>query len=196
MKKIFQVYAAAVLSFAFAVAAQANEYVLDTGHSSINFAVTHLMISEVKGGFTDYRGTVQYDPADVSKTEVDVTIQVASIDTHLEARDNHLRSADFLDAEKFATSTFKSTMAKKEDDGSVTLVGDLTMRGVTMKVSLPVKITGPVKSPMGGEVIGLSGEFIVNRSEFGIAWNKDMDGGGVVVGNDVKISINAEAKRE
>ncbi len=195
MKKVFQVFAVAVLSFVFAVAAQADEYILDTGHSSINFAVTHLMVSETKGGFTDYRGIVKYDPADVSKTEVDVTIQVASLNTHLEARDNHLRSADFLDAEKFATITFRTTMAKKEDDGTVTLVGDLTLHGVTIKVSIPVKITGPVKSPMGGEVIGLSGEFIVNRSEFGVAWNKDMEGG-VVVGNDVKVSINAEAKKQ
>lgn len=195
MKKLFQFLAALVLSFTFAVAAQANEFIIDTGHTSINFAVTHLMVSEVKGGFTDYRGTVNYDPADVFKTVVDVTIQAASINTHLEARDNHLRSADFLDSEKFAAITFKSTMAKKEDDGSITLVGDLTIRDVTKRISIPVKIAGPVKSPMGGEVIGVSGEFIVNRSEFGVAWNKDMEGG-VVVGNDVKVSINAEAKMQ
>ena len=174
----------------------AAEFVLDTGHSSINFAVTHMMISETKGGFNDYRGTVTYDPADVSKTQVDVTIQAVSINTHLEARDNHLRGPEFFDTEKFPTITFKSVMAEAKDDGSLIIVGDLTIRDVTKRISIPVKIMGPVKSPYGESVIGVSGELTVDRSEFGVAWNKDMDGGGVVVGNDVKVSINIEAKAQ
>ena len=196
MKKILQVFLGAMFAAVLSTAVYADSYVVDTGHSSINFAVTHMMVSQVKGGFTDYLGNLKYDPADLSKTEVDVTIQTASVNTGLEQRDNHLRSADFFDAEKNPKITFKSVLAKADESGIITVVGDLTLHGVTQRISVPVKISGPVKTPMGGEVIGVSGDLVVNRSEFGVAWNKDMENGGVVVSNEVKVTVNFEAKKQ
>ena len=173
----------------------AESYRIDPAHSSLSFAVKHLTVSTVTGQFADFSGTVQYDPADPTTFMTEVTIKTSSIDTHQEKRDAHLKGADFFDAEKYPAITFKSkTLTGKED--SYTLAGDLTMHGVTKEVSIPVTILGPVNSPMGGKVLGISGETTINRQDFGISWNKTLDSGGYVVGNDVKIIVNIEAGKK
>ncbi len=166
----------------------AEVYKIDPAHSSIEFTVTHLMVSEVKGGFGDYAGTITYDKTDPKTFATEATIKTASIDTHQSKRDEHLKSADFFDAENFPTITFKS---KQLTDS--TLTGDLTIRGVTKQISMPVKINGPVNSPMGAKVIGLSGSTKINRQDFGVSWNKALDSGGYVVGDEVTINVSFEA---
>jgi len=173
----------------------ADVYTIDPAHSSVNFGIAHMMISEVQGTLTDVAGTVELDKENLADTKIDVTIQAKSINTHVEARDNHLRSADFLDVEQFPTITFKSTMVKEQDGGWV-VVGDLTLHGITKRTSFPIKISGPITHPMDGTmVIGLSGNLTIDRQEFGVTWNKQMDNGGWVVGSEVKISFHAEAKK-
>ena len=202
-------------------AAAADSYQIDSAHSSFGFSVKHLTVSTVTGEFTDYSGTIQFDPKDPSAFMSEVTIKTASIDTRQKERDHHLRSADFFDAEKFPVISFKSkkltpgsgALEKPRDPtvgapgladtmnpqlfiGVYRLTGDLTMHGVTKEISIPVMISGPVKSPMGGEVIGLSGETTINRQDFGISWNKALDSGGWMVGDEVKISVNLEAHKK
>ena len=187
---------AGLLVIAAAVPASAAEaYTIDPVHSSIGFAVKHLMVSEVKGEFTDYEGTVVYDPENVAATQINVVIQAASIDTRLKQRDDHLRSSDFLKTDEFPLITFNSRGVNKTEN-NVVIVGDLTIRGVTKTVSIPAQISGPFANPLGGgEVIGIIGETVINRQDFGVSWNKAMDSGGYVVGDDVKLVISVEAKK-
>jgi polyisoprenoid-binding protein YceI len=168
---------------------------MDPVHSNIVFAVRHMMVSEVKGEFTDYEGTVVYDPEDVAGTKIDVVIRAKSIDTRLQQRDEHLRSSDFLKTDEFPFITFKSRGVNKTDR-DVVIVGELTIRGLTKTISIPAQISGPYANPLGGgEVIGIVGETVINRQDFGVSWNKAMDTGGYVVADDVKLMISVEAKR-
>ena len=173
----------------------ADTYTIDPSHSSIGFSVKHMVVSTVTGAFGDFTGNVTYDPADMAAFKADAAIQVKSIDTRQPKRDDHLRSADFFDAEKFPTITF---MAKKLDKegAQMLMAGDLTMKGVTKEVSVSVSIEGPVKGMGGASVIGLSGSFILNRQDYGVSWNKTLDNGGFVVSNDVKVDINIEAHQQ
>lgn len=174
--------------------AQAALYRADQVHSTIGFTVKHLMVSEVKGEFTDYQTLINFDSNDLKSSNVDVTIQVSSINTRNEKRDKHLKTSEFFDADNHPTITFKSTDITKTDNG-YTISGDLTIRGVTKAISIPCAINGPVKNPMGeGEdVIGINGKATINRQDFGVSWNKEMDQGGYVVGNDVTIDVELEA---
>ncbi len=189
-----------ILSFTFGVALAivststiwAANYELDNSHSSVAFEVSHLMVSTTKGEFTDYSGKIVFNKDDLKSFVADLTIKAESIDTRNKQRDDHLRSADFFDVAKFDTITFKSKKLEAAGD-DYQLTGDLTMHGVTKEISLPLKISGPVKNPFGGTAIGLSGQTTINRKDFGILWNKDLDNGGVVVGEDVKVIINLEA---
>lgn len=184
--------AAAGILMASQAFAQAPVYTIDTAHASIGFSVKHMMISTTTGVFKDFAGTIAFDPADLSSSKVDVTIQAKSIDTHQEKRDEHLRNADFFDVEKFPTITFVSK-SLGGTNGAYALVGDLTMKGVTKEVTIPITIVGPVKGAMGGNVIGLSGQFILNRQDYGVTYNKTLDAGGLAVGNDVTVNVNLEA---
>jgi len=177
-------------------AGAADTFQIDRAHSSLGFAVKHLTVSTVKGEFTDYSATIQFDPKDPSAFVAEVNIKTSSIDTRQQKRDEHLRSADFFDAEKFPTISFKSKKVQGNEAGSYVITGDLTMHGVTKEISIPVMISGPVKGPMGGDVIGLSGETTINRQDFGISWNKALDSGGWMVGDEVKISVNLEAHKK
>ncbi len=170
----------------------AEVYEIDPAHSSLNFAVKHLTVSTVTGQFIDYSGTIQYDPAEASSFMSEVNIKASSIDTRQEKRDAHLKSADFFDVEKYPAITFKSKRLTAQG-GSYAITGDLTMHGVTKEISIPVIISGPVNSPMGAKVIGLSGETTINRQDFGISWNKTLDSGGFMVSDEVKITVNIEA---
>jgi len=162
---------------------------IDGSHSTAEFSVRHLMITNVKGRFGTLSGTVDYDPEKPEASQIDVTIDATSIDTRDEKRDAHLRSPDFFDVEKFPSLTFKSTSVKKTDDGFAA-TGDLTIHGVTKPVTLEVE--GPSdqsKDPWGNTRIGASATAKINRKDFGLNWNAALEAGGVLVGEQVKISI-------
>lgn len=164
---------------------------IDPSHTQAEFAVRHLMISTVKGRFGDVQGVVRTDEADPSRSSIDVTISVASIDTREPQRDAHLRSADFFDAENFPQLTFRSTGIEGAGD-SFKVAGDLTIRGTTRPVVLDVTSEGRAKDPWGGERAGFSATAKIKRSEFGLTWNQLLEAGGVAVGDDVKISVDVE----
>ena len=168
-----------------------TRWAIDPAHSSVEFAVRHLMISTVKGRFADVQGTVILDPDDLSSAEVDVTIGAASIDTRMSQRDDHLRSGDFFDIEQHPTLTFKSRRVTAQGD-QVTLVGDLTIRGVTREVALAVSAQGQQADPWGGTRRGFEATGKIKRSDFGLTWNQALEAGGVAVGDEVKVTIDAQ----
>ncbi len=174
----------------------ADTYQIDPIHSSLGFAVQHLMVSTVKGEFTEYAGTIEFDQKNPSAFTASVRIQSASIDTRNKQRDGHLKTGDFFDAEKFPEIVFKSKKLEPIEGNEYMLTGDLTIRGITKEISIPLSIAGPVNSPMGGQVIGLSGETTINRQDFGVSWNKALDSGGYVVSDEVKILVNIEASHK
>ena len=171
----------------------ADTYNIDTAHSSVGFAIAHMVINTVHGHFNQFSGTVSVDGKNVA--EAKGTIDTKSIDTGQPKRDTHLKSADFFDAEKYPTITFQSKRAEKKGDETV-LVGDFTMHGVTKELSLPMKLNGPIKDPMGMTRIGLQAKTKVNRKDYGISYNKALEAGGVMLGEDVEIEINAEAVKK
>ncbi len=191
MKKIFGLFIFIGL-FIISQAQAADLYTIDAAHSSIGFSVKHMMVSNVSGGFDQYEGTIAFDPSDLSGSKTEVKIETAGINTHVAKRDEHLKSADFFDAQKFPAITFTSKKITKSGD-NYTIIGDLTLKGITKEVSIPVTIAGPVQSPMGAAVIGLSGQFTINRQDYGITWNKILDNGGFMVSNEVKVDVNVEA---
>ena len=178
---------------ALAAPAAAADYKIDTAHSSVAFKVSHMVVSKTRGAFTDFNGVISLDENDVTKSSVEVTIAVASIDTANEDRDEHLRAADFFDAEKYPAITFKSNGVEKIGGGYIAH-GELTMKGVTKKVSIPFEMSGPITDPWGNERIGISTESItIDRQDYGISFSRTMEAGGLVVGNDVIIEIEVEA---
>ena len=183
------------VSLPFGAGVFAETYQIDPGHSTMGFAVKHLMVSIVRGNFTTYSGAIQFDRANPESFNAEVSIDAQSINTNVSDRDKHLKSPDFFDVEKFSTITFKSKKLVPKSDG-YDIVGDLTMKGVTKEMTIPVWISGPVKSPMGADVIGLSGEATINRQDFGVSWNKKMDQGGAVVDDNVKIIVEIEAHKK
>lgn len=169
---------------------------VDPSHSHVEFAVRHLMISTVKGRFTDVSGTVKSHGADPVTGEVDITINVGSIDTRETQRDAHLRSADFFDAAQFPTITFTSRRIEGVKGDGFTLVGDLWMHGVSREVVLDVTSEGRGKDPWGGERAGFSATTKIKRSDFGLTWNQLLETGGVAVSDEVKISIDVELVKQ
>jgi polyisoprenoid-binding protein YceI len=165
---------------------------IDPAHSHIEFAVRHLMISTVKGRFGSVEGTVVMDEADPATAEVDVTIDVASIDTREPQRDGHLKSADFFDAEKYPTIHFKSTRITDVSGDTFKVIGDLTMHGVTRAVTLDVTSEGRGKDPWGGDRAGFSAKGKIKRSDFGLTWNQILETGGLAVSDEVRISLDLE----
>ena len=177
---------------AAAVFADPQTYVVDRMHSQATFTVRHMM-SKVSGKFDDFSGAVALDRANPAASSVEFTIKTASIDTGDPNRDKHLRTADFFDAEKNPEIRFKSTaIAPSKTKNVYDVTGDLTMRGVTKRVTLPVEFLGFQKDPWGNERAGFAVETTLNRKDYGINWNKALDNGGFLVGDDVKISINLE----
>ncbi len=166
-------------------------YRIDPVHSDIGFSVAHLTVSRVRGSFTRFEGIVAYDPQEPEATVVDVVIQADSIDTRVARRDAHLRGPDFLDTEAFPTIAFKSTKASPLGE-KILLSGELTIRGVTRPFVIPVTISGPVIDPKGEAVIGLRGEATLDRREFRITWSKTLDRGGLMVGNEVTVTVAVE----
>lgn len=171
------------------------KWVLDPSHSLFEFAVKHMMIATVKGRFTGVQGVISADPANLAAAEFGATVDVATIDTRDEQRDGHLRSADFFEAETYPTITFQSKKVSPKGD-EYELVGDLTIKGVTREVTLALTYEGSGKDPWGNEKIGFSAEGKINRKDFGLVWNVALEAGGVLVGEDVKISIQIEAAKQ
>jgi polyisoprenoid-binding protein YceI len=169
---------------------------LDPVHSTIGFSVRHLMISKVHGRFTTWTGTLVTDEQNPSASRVEVEIEAASIDTKEPKRDEHLRSADFLDVAKFPKLTFKSTRVEKISDQEYKVVGDLTIHGVTKQVVLETEYAGRTKDPWGGERAGFSAKTSVDRKDFGLAFNMVLEGGGLMVGDKVEITLDAQAVKD
>lgn len=165
---------------------------IDPSHSHVEFAVRHLMISTVKGRFGEIDGFVTMTEGDPATASVDATISVASIDTREPQRDAHLRSADFFDAEKFPTLTFKSRRVVRHANGGFALVGDLTIHGVTREIAFDVVSEGAGRDPWGNERAGFSAKATISRKDFGLMWNQLLETGGLAVSDEVKISIDTE----
>lgn len=177
--------------------AHAASWELDPAHSSVGFAVRHMMISTVRGQFRSFTGTASGDPASPASATIEASIDAASIDTANEKRDGHLKTADFLDVEKFPKITFKSKKIEVAGAGKVKVTGDLTLHGVTKEVVLDVEgPTAIVKDPMGNTKAGAHATTKINRKDFGIVWNKAMDGGGLMVGDEIDVTIDVEAVKK
>jgi polyisoprenoid-binding protein YceI len=179
-----------ILTAAFA----GDKYVPDQAHTNIGFQVKHMVITTVTGNFTNYDYSFIYDEENPENSSITATIQTGSINTNNEKRDNHLRSADFFDAEKYPEITFESTKIMKTDDGYVAR-GNLTMRGVTKEIELPFKITGILQDPWGNTKMGVESRLTINRQDYNVSWNNTLDNGGVVVSDNVDIILDLQLQK-
>ena len=166
-------------------------YKIDKAHSEATFQVRYLL-TKVRGRFSDFDGTIQFDEANPEKSTIDVTIQASSIDTNEADRDKHLRSGDFFAVDEFNTITFKSKRITKRSADTYDMVGDLTMHGVTKELTLPVTHLGAGKDPWGRDKIGFETEVTLNRKDFGLSWNTALEAGGFLIGDDVKVSVSVQ----
>ena len=172
--------------------ASAATYEADPSHSKVGFQIRHL-VSQVPGSFNDFTATIEYYEKKPEKSSVKAEIKTVSIDTDNEKRDAHLRGEDFFDVEKHPTTTFESTKVKKVDDDTLQVEGILNLHGVEKPVTLDVEVHGTIKNPWGKMVAGFTATTTINRKDFGIEWNKALDQGGFMLGDDVKLTINIEA---
>jgi len=187
------ILAAAVLCLTVPGLLHAAPWEFDPDHTGVHFKVRHLMVSSVQGEFEKATGKIVYDEADVTKSTADITIDAASINTRVAKRDEHLRSPDFLDVAKYPTIAFKSRRVEKTGNGTMRMTGDLTLHGVTKEVILTVEGPTPaIKDPMGNNRVGGQATTKIHRKEFGLLWNKALETGGVVVGDEVEITIDVE----
>jgi polyisoprenoid-binding protein YceI len=166
---------------------------LDPVHTHIGFSVKHMMVTTVRGQFREYRGTVRLDPKDFSRSSFEGEIDVASIDTGVADRDNHLRSNDFFDAPNHPKIKFKSSRIEAKGEGEYVVHGDITIRGVTKPIALDVEFHGTSKNPYGKTVAGLTASGSINRKDFGVSFNALLETGGVAVGEKVKLELEVEA---
>jgi len=185
---------AVALALAIPAFAHADTWQIDPAHTNVEFTVRHMMISNVKGQFEKTSGTITTNGNDPTTAKIDATIDASSINTRVDKRDAHLKSPDFLDVEKFPTITFKSTKIEADGPNKWKVTGDLTLHGVTKPVVLEVESSGPpITDPSGKMRAGASATATISRKDFGIVWNKAMETGGVLVGDEVAISIDVEA---
>jgi polyisoprenoid-binding protein YceI len=175
-------------------AAETAVYKVDPNHSSVGFTIRHF-VSNVPGRFKDFNGVVKYDKQNPAASGVELTVQAASIDTDNEDRDNHLRSADFFDVQKYPTLTFTSTKVSAKDADTLDVTGNLTLHGVTREVTIPVEVLGTMKGPRG-EKAGFEASFTLNRKEYGIVWNRVFDAGSTLLGDEVRVNVSVEADRQ
>ena len=188
---------AAVAALTGCSVASATTFEIDPAHSSAQFAVRHLMVSTVRGTLGKVAGTVNLDAADVTKSSVEASIDATGIDTHEPKRDQHLKSPDFLDVAKYPAITFKSKKVTKIADDKYQVTGDLTLHGVTKEVVLDAEGSPkPFTDPSGNTKLGGAVRTKINRQDFGVAWNKTLDNGGVVLGNDVDVTIDIELMKK
>lgn len=173
--------------------AAVSTWKIDPAHSVAEFKVKHMMISNVKGQFTGVSGALTLDAADVTNSKIEATIDAASINTCEAQRDTHLKSADFFDVEKFPSLNFKSTDVARKGEGELEVEGDLTVHGVTRKVKFAVEgPTPPGKDPWGNTRIGLSARTRINRKDYGLTWNAALETGGILVGDEVAITLEVQ----
>lgn len=184
MKKTVLFLAAGAIAFA-------ADYTIDTAHSGAQFAVRHMMVSKVRGSFSKVSGKVSYDPKNIAATVIDATIDTTTVNTQDAKRDAHLKSPDFFDVAQFPSMTFKSKKVTAAAGGQLQVVGDLTLHGVTKEVALAVAPSEPIKTPQG-QRLGATATTKINRQDFGVKWSRNMDGGGVVVSDEVDITIDIE----
>lgn len=179
------------------VSAATTAWQIDPAHTAAGFSVRHLMISSVRGQFKGITGAINWDDQDIAKSTVNVTIDAKTVDTSEPMRDKDLRSDKFFDVEKYPTITFKSTKVEQVSAGKLKVTGDLTIHGITKSVVLDVE--GPsaqIKDPWGNTRVAINATTKVNRQDFGVKWNANIDGGGVVVGDDVNITIDLEMVKQ
>jgi polyisoprenoid-binding protein YceI len=176
-----------------AEAGAASTWKIDPMHTVVQFAVKHMMISTVRGGFHSPSGTITVDEQDVTRSHVEAIIDATTLDTHAADRDAHLRGADFLDVEHYPQITFTSTRVEPTSPGHARVTGRLTIRGVTQEVPLDVELGGHNITPWGERKMGFSATTQINRADFGLTWNMAMELGGMMVGDDIKITIDGEA---
>jgi polyisoprenoid-binding protein YceI len=194
MKQPVRLLVVVALIVALPALAAAETWVIDPVHTVSGFTVRHMMITNVTGVFELTKGSIEYKPGDVSSVKADITIETKSVNTRLTRRDDHLRSGDFFNAEKFPAITFRSKRVQNAKPEGFELVGDLTIRDVTKEVVL--KVTGPtppIKDSHGDRRVGASASATINRKEFGVNWHRATEAGGVVVGDEVRVNIELEA---
>jgi len=195
MRAISTLFAIPLLALVASVAsADTAEWAVDASHSHVGFTISHLVVSSVNGRFKDVSGKALLDEADLTKSQVDLTIKVDSIDTDEAKRDEHLKSSDFFDSKKFPLITFHSTKIVKGGKG-YKVTGDLTIRDVKKSVTLDGTLSQPIKSPWGKQVRGAKFDGKIKRGDFGLKWNKALEAGGVVVGEDVTLDIALEINK-
>jgi polyisoprenoid-binding protein YceI len=166
---------------------------IDPVHSVAEFKVKHMMISNVKGQFTSVQGVLSLDESDITNSRVQASIEAASINTREAQRDAHLKSADFFDVEKFPTLSFQSTRISRAGDGELSVAGDLTIHGITRSVQFAVEgPTAPGKDPWGNTRVGLSATTKINRKDFGLTWNAALETGGILVGEEITITLDVQ----
>lgn len=193
-KAIRLLVAVLALSLAVPVAARAETWVIDPAHTVSGFTVKHMMITNVTGVFEVTRGAIEYKPGEPGSIKADITIETKSVNTRIGRRDDDLRSDNFFNAEKFPTLVFKSKRVQNVRADGFDLVGDLTIRDVTREVVLKVEgPTAPIRDPQGNRRVGATATTTVNRKDYGILYNRAIEAGGVVVGDEVKINIDVEA---
>ena len=170
-----------------------GDYNIDPAHSIIGFSIRHLEIAWVEGRFKDFKGTIHFDEKDVTKSSVEFSAKVESIDTGVEPRNAHLRTADFFDVAKHPEMTFKSTRVERKSKDGYILHGDLTLKGVAKQVALPFTMTGAIKDPWGNTRFGVQAQTKIDRRDYGITWGTTLPNGGIDVGNEVTIELQLEA---
>ncbi len=170
-----------------------GDYTIDASHSRVGFVARHAMVTKVRGAFNDFEGAATIDGAAPEKSTVALTIQVASIDTRNNQRDEHLRNNDFLDVENHPTITFTSTSVKHDGGNDFEVTGDLTIRGVTKEITFPLEFTGSATDPFGNARIGFEGSVAINRKDYGVTWNVALEAGGVLVSDKVTLEFEISA---
>jgi polyisoprenoid-binding protein YceI len=168
-------------------------YALDVTHTRIGFMARHAMVTKVRGAFNEFEGTTTIDGDDPTKSSVSVTLQVASIDTRNAQRDGHLRTNDFLDAEKFPQITFVSSSIAHDGGNDFQVTGDLTIHGVTQQVTIPLEYQGSAKDPFGNDRIGFEGSLVINRKDYGVSFNAALETGGVLVSEKITLEFDISA---
>ena len=170
-----------------------GDYVLDATHTRIGFVARHAMVTKVRGSFQDFAGTAHLDAEEPTRSYAELTIQVASITTGNDQRDEHLRNNDFFDAPQFPTITFRSTGAQALGDDAYRLHGDLTIKGITKQVSIDFELTGTAKDPYGNLRAGFDGKAVISRSDWGVSWNAALETGGVLVSDKITLEFDVSA---
>lgn len=189
-------YFLAIVLFALSSTFAQTKWDVDKSHSKVGFSVSHLVIAEVEGKFNNFSGNISTSNDNFDDAKIDFTVDVNSIDTDNDARDKHLKSDDFFNAEKFPNITFKGKSMTKVGDKKYKLIGDFTMRDVTKEIALDVKFNGITKDPWGNTKAGFKITGEVNRFDYGLKWNKTVETGGLVVGDMVSLSINLELAKQ